>query len=152
MTGQIIVKFTLINQYKDHYFNQDVNGDGRISESDDKNSDGVIDKLDLYGDVNKDDVYDIRDIILYEQQERSNMWEKIEYDINNDGQLDAADDINQDGVINEIDRDLYARIENLNLEGIGDFNNDGTMDMLDAVEYLNMLDEIAKAAEMEGMQ
>lgn len=80
------------------------------------------------------------------------MWEKIEYDINNDGQLDAADDINQDGVINEIDRDLYARIENLNLEGIGDFNNDGTMDMLDAVEYLNMLDEIAKAAEMEGMQ
>ena len=152
MTGQIIVKFTLINQYKDRYFNQDVNGDGRISESDDKNSDGVIDKLDLYGDVNKDEVYDIRDIILYEQQERSNMWEKIEYDINNDGQLDAADDINQDGVINEIDRDLYARIENLNLEGIGDFNNDGTMDMLDAVEYLNMLDEIAKAAEMEGMQ
>lgn len=152
MTGQTIVKFTLINQYKDRYFNQDVNGDGRISESDDKNSDGVIDKLDLYGDVNKDDVYDIRDIILYEQQERSNMWEKIEYDINNDGQLDAADDINQDGVINEIDRDLYARIENLNLEGIGDFNNDGTMDMLDAVEYLNMLDEIAKAAEMEGMQ
>lgn len=152
MTGQIIVKFTLINQYKDRYFNQDINGDGRISESDDKNSDGVIDKLDMYGDVNKDDVYDIRDIILYEQQERSNMWEKIEYDINNDGQLDAADDINQDGVINEIDRDLYARIENLNLEGIGDFNNDGTMDMLDAVEYLNMLDEIAKAAEMEGMQ
>ncbi len=151
-TGQIIVKFTLINQYKDRYFNQDINGDGRISESDDKNSDGVIDKLDLYGDVNKDDVYDIRDIILYEQQQRSDMWEKIEYDINNDGQLDAADDINQDGVINEIDRDLYARIENLNLEGIGDFNNDGTMDMLDAVEYLNMLDEIAKAAEMEGMQ
>ncbi len=152
LTGQVLVKFTLINQYKDHYFNQDVNGDGKISESDDKNSDGVIDKLDLYGDFNKDDVYDIRDIILYEQQERSNMWEKIEYDINNDGQLDAADDINQDGVINEIDRDLYARIENLNLEGIGDFNNDGTMDMLDAVEYLNMLDEIAKAAEMEGMQ
>lgn len=152
MTGQIIVKFTLINQYKDRYFNQDVNGDGLINESDDKNKDGVIDKLDLYGDVNNDNVTDIRDIIVYEQRQRNDMWEKIEYDINNDGQLDAADDINQDGVINEIDRDLYARIENLNLEGIGDFNNDGTMDMLDAVEYLNMLDEIAKAAEMEGMQ
>lgn len=152
MTGQIIVKFTLINQYKERYFNQDVNGDGLINESDDKNKDGVIDKLDLYGDVNNDNVTDIRDIIVYEQRQRNDMWEKIEYDINNDGQLDAADDINQDGVINEIDRDLYARIENLNLEGIGDFNNDGTMDMLDAVEYLNMLDEIAKAAEMEGMQ
>lgn len=152
MTGQVIVKFTLINQYKDHYFNQDINGDGLINESDDKNKDGVIDKLDLYGDVNNDNVTDIRDIIVYEQRQRNDMWEKIEYDINNDGQVDAGDDINQDGVINEIDRDLFARIENLNLEGIGDFNNDGTMDLLDAVEYLNMLDEIAKAAEMEGMQ
>ncbi len=151
-TGQIMVKFTLINQYKDRYFDQDVNGDGRINENDDKNKDGVIDKLDLYGDVNNDDVYDIRDIILYEQKQRADMWDKIEYDINNDGQIDASDDIDQDGVITEIDRELFARIENLNLEGIGDFNNDGTMDMLDAVEYLYMLDEIAKAAEMEGMQ
>jgi hypothetical protein len=152
-TGLPVVSFTLSEKYVEQYFDQDINGDGRIDlTSDDKNGDGVIDKLDLYGDANFDGVTDIRDIIVAENNIRAELRAKIEFDINNDGNVDADDDINKDGFIDDIDRQFYARIEYLNLEGIGDFNNDGTIDMLDAVDYLTMLDEIAAAAEMEGMQ
>ncbi len=151
-TGLPVVSFTLANLYKEQYFNQDINGDGKIDANDDKNNDGIIDKLDLYGDANFDNVTDIRDIIVAENKIRAELRAKIEFDINNDGNVDADDDINKDGVIDDIDRDLFARIEYLNLEAIGDFNNDGTVDMLDAVDYLAMLDEIAAAAEMEGQQ
>ena len=151
-TGLPVVSFTLANLYKEQYFNQDINGDGKIDASDDKNNDGIIDKLDLYGDANFDNVTDIRDIIVAENKIRAELRAKIEFDINNDGNVDADDDINKDGVIDDIDRDLFARIEYLNLEGIGDFNNDGNIDMLDAVDYLAMMDEIAAAAELEGQQ
>ena len=130
----------------------DINGDGKVDSSDDKNGDGIVDKLDLYGDANFDGVYDIRDIVVAENKIRAELRSKIEFDINNDGEVDADDDINKDGMIDDIDRDFYARIEYLNLEGIGDFNNDGTVDMLDAVDYLIMMDEIKAAAEMEGIQ
>ena len=151
-TGLPVVSFTLSEKYVDQYFNQDINGDGKVDASDDKNGDGVVDKLDLYGDANFDGVTDIRDVIVAENKIRAERRALIEYDINNDGEIDAEDDINKDGVIDDIDRTLFARIEYLNLEAIGDFNNDGTVDMLDAVDYLTMLDEIAAAAEMEGMQ
>ena len=151
-TGLPIVSFTLSEKYVEQYFDQDINGDGKVDASDDKNGDGVVDKLDLCGDANFDGVTDIRDIIVYENKVRAELRALIEYDINNDGEIDAEDDINKDGVIDDIDRDFFARIEYLNLEAIGDFNNDGTVDMLDAVDYLTMLDEIAAAAEMEGMQ
>jgi type IV pilus assembly protein PilM len=151
-TGLPFVTFTLANQYKEQYVNQDINGDGKIDASDDKNGDGVIDKLDLYGDANFDGVTDIRDIIVAENKIRAELRSKIEFDINNDGNVDADDDINKDGVIDDIDRDLFARIEYLNLDAIGDFNNDGTVDMLDAVDYLAMQDEIAAAAQMGGQQ
>ena len=152
MTGLPVVSFTLSNDYVEQYFNQDINGDGKVDASDDKNGDGVIDKLDLYGDANFDNVTDIRDIIVAENKIRAELRAKIEFDINNDGNVDADDDINKDGVIDDIDRELFARIEYLNLEAVGDFNNDGTVDILDAVDYLAMMDEIKAAAEMEGQQ
>ena len=152
-TGLPVVSFTLSEKYVEQYFDQDINGDGKVDlAGDDKNGDGVIDKLDLYGDANFDGVYDIRDIVVAENKIRAELRSKIEFDINNDGNVDADDDINKDGIIDDIDRQFYARIEYLNLDGIGDFNNDGTVDMLDAVDYLTMLDEIAAAAEMEGQQ
>ena len=152
-TGLPVVSFTLSEKYAEQYFNQDINGDGKVDlAGDDKNGDGVIDKLDLYGDANFDGVYDIRDIVVAENKIRSELRSRIEFDINNDGNVDADDDINKDGIIDDIDREFFARIEYLNLEGIGDFNTDGTIDMLDAVDYLTMLDEIAAAAEMEGQQ
>lgn len=155
LTGLTTVSFILTCTYKQQYVNQDVNGDGKIDENDDKNGDGIIDKLDLYGDSNHDGLEDIRDIIKSENDAREYVRNLIENDINNDGIVDDADDIDKDGEITDIDRDLFARIEYLNLETIGDLNTDGVVDILDGVEYLRIMDELEatqKAAEMEAMQ
>ena len=74
-----------------------------------------------------------------------------DYDVNNDGTVDEADDINKDGDINDIDRELFARLEYLNIETIGDLNSDGVVDILDGVEYIRIQDEL-EAAEKEAMK
>ena len=144
-TGLATVTFTMSCKYK-KYVNQDVNGDGKVDENDDINGDGVVDKLDIYGDSNHDGLIDIRDIIKSESDAKAALRTLIEFDINNDGTVDDNDDINKDGNIDEIDRDLFARLESMNIEGIGDLNKDGVIDMLDGVEYLRVMDEIAAAA------
>ena len=149
-TGRTLVQFNLNCVYK-KYLNQDVNGDGKVDENDDKNGDGVVDKLDIYGDANHDGLVDIRDIIKYENDERAKVRDLIENDINNDGVVDQNDDINKDDVIDDVDRDLFARLEYLSLETIGDLNLDGVVDVMDGVEYLRILDEL-EAQEKEAMQ
>ncbi len=148
-TGLPVVTFTVSCVYKPGYINQDVNNDGKVDEKDDVNGDGVVDKLDIYGDSNHDGIVDIRDVIKSENDARAALRSLIENDINNDGVIDDNDDINKDGEINDADRDLFARLENLHLETIGDLNLDGVVDILDGVEYLRVLDEVA-AAEKEG--
>ncbi|MCR5205801.1 MAG: pilus assembly protein PilM [Lachnospiraceae bacterium] len=145
MTGQVAVSFTLACEYTQGYIDKDINGDGKVDENDDKNGDGVVDKLDIYGDSNHDGVTDIRDIVKSENDARALIRNLIENDINNDGVVDDADDINKDGEIDDIDRDLFARIENLNIDAIGDLNNDTIVDIMDAVEYLRIADELAAA-------
>jgi hypothetical protein len=144
------VSFTVTCKYQ-VYYDRDVNEDGTVDENDDKNGDGIVDKLDVYGDVNSDNLYDIRDIIEAENKVRAKTWELIEKDINNDGIVNDDDDINKDGEVNEDDRTLYARLENLDLAFIGDLNKDDVVDILDGIEYLRILDEI-EAAQKEGMQ
>ncbi len=150
-TGQTVVSFTLSCSYKKQYIDQDINGDGKVDENDDKNGDGVIDKLDLYGDSNHDGIVDIRDVIKSENDAREYIRNLIENDINNDGIVDDADDIDKDGEITDIDRELFARIEYLSIETIGDLNNDGVVDIMDGVEYIRIMDEL-EAAQKEGMQ
>ena len=149
-TGQTLVSFTLVCTYE-KYVDLDVNGDGKVDDNDDKNGDGVVDKLDIYGDANHDGVTDIRDIITAENEIRAAVRDLIENDINNDGVVDGNDDVNQDGAIDDIDRDLFARLENLNIDTIGDLNMDGVVDIFDGIEYIRIMDELA-AAESEGIQ
>ena len=152
-TGITIVSFSLMCTYADQYIDKDVNGDGVVDEKDDKNGDGIVDKLDIYGDSNHDGLVDIRDIIKSENDARALIRELIESDINNDGVVDMNDDINQDGEIDDVDRELFMRLENINIEAIGDLNNDGVRDILDGVEYLRIIDELeAKVKESEGRQ
>ena len=148
-TGISTITFTLTCLYKDQYVDLDLNGDGIIDEKDDKNGDGVVNKLDKYGDSNFDGKEDIRDIIKSESEIKAAIRNLIEFDINNDGTVDDADDIDKDGEINDVDRDLFARLEYLNIETIGDLNNDGVVDILDGVEYLRIMDEL-EAAEKEA--
>ncbi|MBR4781330.1 MAG: pilus assembly protein PilM [Lachnospiraceae bacterium] len=150
-TGIPMILFTLTCAYKTQYVNLDFNGDGKIDEKDDKNGDGVVDKLDLYGDSNLDGKEDIRDIIKSESEAKAIIRNLIEFDINNDGTVDEADDIDKDGEITDIDRDLFARLEYLSIETIGDLNSDGVVDILDGVEYLRIQDEL-EAAEKEAMK
>ena len=150
-TGLPTVTFTLTCIYKDQYVDLDLNGDGVIDEKDDKNGDGIVDKLDKYGDSNFDGKEDIRDIIKSESEIKAAIRNLIEFDINNDGTVDDADDIDKDGEINDVDRDLFARLEYLNIETIGDLNNDGVVDILDGVEYLRIMDEL-EAAEKEAQK
>ena len=101
------------------YFNEDINGDGVIDDKDDKNGDGKVDKLDLYGDYNRDGVTDIRDVEAAEEEIRKNNMYLVANDINNDGLVDASDDVNMDGVIDDTDRDVFAMLEaGLTLEDI----------------------------------
>ncbi len=148
--GQGIVNFTVSCKYKP-YINQDVNGDGKVDDADDVNGDGVVDKLDVYGDANHDGIIDIRDVIKAENDQKVTIRSLIESDINNDGVIDEADDINKDNEINDLDRDLFARLENIDINFIGDLNKDGVVDIMDGVEYFRVLDEI-EAAEREAMQ
>ncbi len=149
-TGIPTVTFTLTCLYKDQYVDLDLNGDGVINEKDDKNGDGIVNKLDKYGDSNYDGKEDIRDIIKSESEIKAAIRNLIEFDINNDGTVDDADDIDKDGEINDVDRDLFARLEYLNIDTIGDLNNDGVVDILDGVEYIRIMDEL-EAAEKEAM-
>jgi len=101
------------------YFNEDINGDGRVDENDDKTGDGVIDELDLYGDYNRDGTIDIRDVEAAKAENRKNVMVLVANDINNDGVVDANDDVNQDGVIDNADREVFAMLESgLTLEDI----------------------------------
>ena len=104
------VSFTLMCTYK-KYFDQDINGDGKVDDKDDKNSDGVINELDKYEDYNKDGTTDIRDVEAAKRDERKAKMELVRNDINGDGMVDAADDINQDGVIDDLDRRLFSMVE-----------------------------------------
>ncbi len=149
-TGLPVVAFVLTCQYVKPYIDRDVNGDGKVDANDDKNGDGVVDKLDVYGDSNFDGLVDIRDVIKSENEAKSVIRNLIENDINNDGFVDDADDIDKDGEITDVDRDLFARIEYLNIDVIGDLNNDGVVDILDGVEYLRIQDEL-EAQEKEAM-
>ena len=143
-----VVRFSLGFEYQ-CYINQDVNGDGVVNESDDVNGDGIIDKLDVYGDANHDGVYDIRDVIKAENAIREQLRNLLENDVNNDGIVDDNDDLNKDGVIDAVDRDLFARIEAISIESIGDLNTDGVVDIADAVEYFRVIDELDAAAKGE---
>ena len=143
-----LVSFSLGFEYK-CYINQDVNGDGVVNESDDVNGDGVVDKLDIYGDANHDGVTDIRDVIKAENAIREQLRNLLENDVNNDGVVDDNDDLNKDGVIDAVDRDLFARIEAISIESIGDLNNDTVVDINDAVEYFRIIDELDAAAKGE---
>jgi len=143
-----LVSFILGFEYK-CYINQDVNGDGVVNESDDVNGDGIVDKLDVYGDANHDGVIDIRDVIKAENAIREQLRNLLENDVNNDGVVDDNDDLNKDGVIDAIDRDLFARIEAISIESIGDLNNDTIVDINDAVEYFRIIDELDAAAKGE---
>ena len=145
------VSFSVTCTYK-NYINQDVNGDGVVDEKDDVNEDGVVDKLDVYGDSNHDGVIDIRDVIKSENEIRAQIRNLIENDINYDGVVDENDDINEDSVIDDTDRELFSRLENLNLSVIGDLNNDGVTDIKDGVEYLRVIDELAAAESEEAQQ
>ncbi len=151
-TGLPFVSFTLSCAYKDSYFNNDVNGDGIVDERDDANNDGVVNKYDVYGDSNHDGIYDIRDIIKSENEKREALRQLIEFDINNDGIVDEADDINKDGEIDDLDRTLFARLESLDIEAVGDLNRDGVVDILDGVEYLRLADELAAAEAAKGSE
>lgn len=112
------VSFALSCKLK-HYFNQDINGDGMIDENDDKNKDGEIDKLDLYGDYNNDGTIDVRDVEEAEEAIRNDNMKLIVNDINGDGIVDANDDVNADGMIDNADREMFALLEaGLTLEDI----------------------------------
>ena len=104
------VSFTLTCEYN-KYFNEDINGDGKVNDSDDVNGDGVIDKLDKYGDYNRDGVIDRRDVESAEIDIRKEVMILIRDDINGDGIIDAADDMNQDGTIDDLDRQIFAIVE-----------------------------------------
>ena len=138
------VSFSVSCEYK-KYFNEDINGDGKIDDKDDKTGDGIIDKLDLYGDSNMDGEIDIRDVIKSEAEIKANIRNLIENDINNDGIVDMLDDINSDGVIDKIDRDLFARLESLSLEVIGDMNSDGVVDIQDGLAFIALEEEMKNA-------
>jgi len=115
------VTFSVACEYK-KYFNLDINNDGKIDDGDDKNGDGIVDKLDLYGDYNNDGVQDRRDIEDYERKQKADKLNVIMNDVNGDGVIDALDDINQDGVIDSVDKQLYVLVEaGLNIE---DFMNE----------------------------
>ena len=112
------VSFALSIKLK-KYFNEDINGDGRVDENDDKTGDGIIDELDLYGDYNRDGTIDIRDVEAAKAENRKNVMVLVANDINNDGVVDANDDVNQDGVIDNADREVFAMLESgLTLEDI----------------------------------
>ena len=112
------VSFSLSITLK-QYFDEDINGDGVVDDKDDKNGDGKVDKLDLYGDYNRDGVTDIRDVEAAEEEIRKNNMYLVANDINNDGLVDASDDVNMDGVIDDTDRDVFAMLEaGLTLEDI----------------------------------
>jgi len=149
-TGLPLISFVLTCKYVKPYIDRDVNGDGKVDENDDKNGDGIVDKLDVYGDSNFDGLVDIRDVIKSENEAKAVIRNLIENDINNDGFVDDADDIDKDGEITDTDRDLFARLEYLNIDIIGDLNNDGVVDILDGVEYLRIQDEL-EAQEKEAM-
>ncbi len=109
-TLESTVSFTVLCTHK-KYFDQDINGDGKIDASDDKNGDGVINKLDKYGDYNNDGVIDIRDVEAAERNEKKAKMELVRNDINMDGTVDASDDINTDGVIDDKDRRIFSMME-----------------------------------------
>ncbi len=144
------VSFALVCDYK-KYFNEDINGDGLVDEKDDVNTDGVIDELDKYGDYNYDGIIDRRDVEAAKADIKQKVWELIENDINYDGVVDDKDDVNGDGVIDATDRDLFARLEALNMSFVEDLNKDGVIDDADALLYLIQEDE-EKAKEMEAIQ
>lgn len=104
------VSFTLNCEYN-KYFNEDINGDGKVNDSDDINGDGVIDKLDKHGDYNRDGVIDRRDVESAEIDIRKEVMILIRDDINGDGIVDASDDMNQDGTIDDLDRQIFAIVE-----------------------------------------
>lgn len=121
-TNAPVVRFTVNATYKDKYFNQDINNDGKVDEADDVNKDGVVDKLDIYGDYNFDGVQDIRDIEFAEKEQRANNMNLLLYDVNGDGFMDDQDDLNADGIVDDIDW-LYQKaiesgmlIEDINVD------------------------------------
>lgn len=105
-----VVSMTIVCSYKE-YFDQDINGDGQINEADDKNNDGIIDVLDICGDYNVDGVQDRRDIEKWRLDQKKKAFELIANDINRDGVFDEKDDIDRNGIIDSIDRELYLIIE-----------------------------------------
>lgn len=101
-----VVTFTMAVNLKD-YFNQDINGDGVVDESDDVNGDGTINELDKYRDFNNDGVEDRLDIEAGKAAEKGSRFELIENDINGDGVVDELDDMNGDTIIDDIDRQMW---------------------------------------------
>ena len=110
LTGYTTVSFSVQCTLAD-YYGQDINGDNVVDEKDDKNGDGVVNKLDMYGDKNKDGAIDIRDVEAAEEEIRQSIRALLESDINNDGMIDMSDDINQDGIIDSLDREAYIAFE-----------------------------------------
>lgn len=107
----LTVTLSITCNYLEKYFNQDINGDGKVDEADDKNQDGIVDELDVCGDFNMDGKTDIRDVEKWKAAQKAEKFEIIGSDINHDGILDENDDIDHNGVIDDIDRQLYVFIE-----------------------------------------
>ncbi len=104
------VTFSVNCTYK-KFFDQDINQDGKIDESDDINGDGTVNKLDKYGDYNHDGFIDRRDVEAAEKDEKADKFKNLKDDINGDGIVDVADDINGDGTIDSTDKDLFILLE-----------------------------------------